>query len=116
MPKTFDNITKSTERALQVWLILIGKAYNHQTMTYIELANLMGYNDARPIRNFLIPIMNYCDQNDLPPLTVLVVSKEKGTPGTGLTTVDNPDLDRQRVFNYNWYNLYPPTPEEFQNI
>jgi putative restriction endonuclease len=116
MPKTFDNITKSTERALQAWLILIGKAYNHQTMTYIELANLMGYNDARPIRNFLIPIMKYCDQNGLPPLTVLVVGKGSGTPGTGLTTVDNPDLDRQKVFNYDWYNLYPPTPEEFDNV
>lgn len=113
MPTSFDNAS-THERALQVWQILIGKAHNRQTMTYSELASLLGYSDARPIHHFLNPIMRYCDQNALPPLTVLVVQKGSGSPGEGLTTTVDAAADRQRVFAYNWYNLHPPTPDELK--
>lgn len=37
-----DNPTIST-RAVQIWQILVGRAHNRQTITYLELARLMHY-------------------------------------------------------------------------
>lgn len=112
--RKFSENSSAPQRALQAWQILISKAANRQTITYIELAKLMGYTDARPMSQILDPIMKYCDQNGLAPLTALVVSKERGAPGDGLTTVKDIDADREKVFGYDWYALVPPTPEEFQ--
>jgi hypothetical protein len=114
MIKKFSENSNNPERALQVWQILIGKAYNRQTITYIDLAKIIGYTDARPIPNILNHIMCFCDQNNLPPLTALVVNKGTGAPGEGLTTLKNPDSDRERVFNVNWYDLVPPTPDQLR--
>lgn len=54
---------------------------------------------------------DYCQQNQLPPLTVIVVNQKTGLPGEGLTDVEL-NADREAVFNYDWFNLYPPSPEE----
>lgn len=113
MAKKFSDDSNRPKRALQIWQILIGKAYSRQTITYIDLANMIGYTDARPVSGILHLIMNYCNQNDLPPLTAIVVNKNTGAPGDGLSTVKNLDSDREDVFNYDWYALVPPTPEEF---
>lgn len=59
--------------------------------------------------------MYYCDENGLPPLTALVVKKDKGVPGTGLTTPKNLDAQREQVFRYKWFRNIPPTPQEFRN-
>lgn len=115
MATKFSDRATNPMRALQVWQILIGKAHNRQTITYIALANVIGYSDARPVPNILDHIMKYCEQNNLPPLTALVVSKSSGAPGEGLTTLRHPDADREEVFNYDWYGLIPPTPDEFQS-
>jgi hypothetical protein len=114
MVRTFSDSSNNPSRALQVWQILIGKAHNRQTITYIALANMIGYSDARPIPNILDHIMRYCVQNDLPSLTALVVNKGTGAPGDGLTTLKDPDADREEVFNFDWYALIPPTPDEFR--
>lgn len=115
MVKQFSADSSNPNRALQVWQILISKAHNRQTVTYINLANMIGYSDARPIPNILELIMRYCDQNRIPPLTALVVNKGTGIPGNGLTTLKNGDTDREEVFNYDWYSIIPPTPKEFEN-
>ena len=58
--------------------------------------------------------MHFCEQNNLPPLTVLVVGKRTGKPGQGFSTGSG-DLhaDRARVFDSDWYGIFPPTPDEF---
>lgn len=98
MVKKFSDDSTGPGRALQIWQILIGKAHNRQTITYGALANMIGYSNAQPIPNILNYIMKYCDHYDLPPLTALVVNKESGAPGGGLTTLRDLDADREDVF------------------
>ena len=106
---------KASIRALQAWQYLIGKAYNRQTIRYPDLAGLMEYKDNRPLTPILGHIMFFCAENNLPPLTILVVNVD-GTPGAGFTDADPDDFhrERERVFNFDWCGLVPPTIEEFK--
>ena len=106
---------KSSERGLQIWTVLCGCALNRQTITYKQLANLIGMGAgtlARPLGH----VMKYCDKNKLPALTSLVVKTGGGRPGSGLTTVTSNQMDkmREKVFQYNWYELLSPTVEELE--
>lgn len=112
MIKYFDSDPTRPERALQVWIILISCAYNRQTLTYSDLAERIGYQDLRPVGQVLDYVWVYCQQNDLPPLTGLVVSKNTGLPGGGMG--DYTLADQEIVFTYNWYNIVPPSPDEFE--
>jgi hypothetical protein len=99
-----------SERALQIWQVLLGLAHNRQTITYEKLAELIDMgNIAVSLIQPLGSLMNYCKTNDLPPLTILVVQKHTGIPGQGLTTVEELNKDREAVFNYEWYKLKPLT-------
>jgi hypothetical protein len=115
MVKSASTGEKSAIRALQAWQYLIGKAYNRQTIRYGELAKQLGYSDSRPLSSILGHIMFYCQQNELPPLTIIVVSKD-GTPGEGFTDADPNEFHRRRedVFNYEWYAIAPPSIEQFR--
>lgn len=97
-------------RALQIWQILIGKAHNRQILTYGMLAKMLGLKGAEILAQPLGHIMWYCQQNNLPPLTILVVNQDTGLPGKGLTGT-RLDADRESVFRYDWYSLVPPTPD-----
>jgi len=111
--KTFDSIRTVESRAVQIWQILVGLAYNRQTITYEKLSKLLRYKGPGTMGHVLNPIMNYCKLNGLPPLTVLVVGKYLGVPGGGLITVKDADSEREQVYEYDWYNLYPPDEPEF---
>ena len=111
--KTFDSIRTVESRAVQIWQILVGLAYNRQTITYEKLSRLLGFKRPGTMGQFLNPLMRYCKLNGLPPLTVLVVGKYLGVPGDGLITVKDADLEREQVYDYNWFNVYPPDETEF---
>ncbi|MGJ4886401.1 hypothetical protein [Bradyrhizobium sp. HKCCYLRH1065] len=101
-------------RAIQAWQILIGMAKNRQTTTYQGLSVLMfGKEAAGVLAQILGHIAFYCMDNDLPPLTSIVVDKGRGTPGHGFP-IEAPSLDqrREQVYAYNWYDVYPPSEEE----
>lgn len=112
MATRFDAIRTDEFRGLQIWLILIGKAANRQTMTYGQLAEVLGFKGAGTMAHMLGHVMFYCQLNNLPPLTVLVVNQETGLPGEGLIGAEL-NADRERVFRFKWYDLMPPTPNEF---
>jgi len=103
-----------SQRAMQIWQILIGAAHNRQTLTYGEVADLLEFKGAGVLAQFLGPIMNYCNAEHLPPLTCLVVNQEKGLPGSGLSTVGNLPTDREAVYQTNWYALVPVQVAEFE--
>ena len=114
--KFFHEDSTVYNRAMQIWLVLIGMAHNRQTMTYGALARTLGYTSqgAQFVTRLLDPVMRYCQENNLPPLTVLVVNSETGKPGAGLSTLEDIDKDRARVFNHDWFHICPPTKGEFE--
>lgn len=116
MLRRFSENSRNPLRAVQIWQILVSKAHNRQTMTYGDVADLIGYGGASPIGGILGYIMVYCDKNDLPPLTVLVVKNDTGLPSYGLSTSADYHSDREKVFNYNWYDIIPPSEEEFEEV
>ena len=81
-------------------------------MTYGELADLMGFGGAGTIGWPLDYVLCYCVIHQLPPLTTLVFNQDTGLPGTGLK-FDDWQADCERVYQFNWYGLVPPTPQEF---
>lgn len=114
MYKTFNDNPTHPKRALQIWQILISKAANRQTLTYKMLSQLLGFKGAGTLAPILGHIMYYCKHHQFPPLTVLVVNQTTGLPGDGLITTDNLHAEREQVFNFDWFGLYPPSPEELQ--
>lgn len=121
MPEYFDDQTelKASWRAVQLWQILIGCAYNQQIITYGQLADILGYKGAGVFAQLLGRIMYYCEDNDLPPLTSLVVNQSEGEPGDGMeveSKYKSVDAARMKVFAEYWYGIIPPSAEEFENV
>ena len=69
-----DNEMKRSERALQIWQILISAAHNRQTLTYQIVGEITGMGSGTQSQT-LDMIMRYCKRNNLPPLTSLVVQR-----------------------------------------
>lgn len=107
-------------RAQQVWLILTGAAEHRQTITYLDLALRMGFNEnSRHITpQFLDPVAQYCHRAGLPPLTVLVVSERTGHPGPGIDPFiprgSTYEAERERVYQEDWYSMMVPSRNDFR--
>jgi hypothetical protein len=99
------------ERAIQIWHMLVAAARNRQTLTYKLVSEVTGAFPAA-LGEILAYLMRYCEQGNLPPLTVLVVQTGTGKPGDGLLTSADHDADRERVFEFNWYRLRPPSVDD----
>ena len=112
MAQRFAEIHSGETRALQIWQILICKAANRQTITYGQLAKILGFKRAGTVGNMLGYILAYCPAHDLPPLTALVVNRQTGLPGKGFT-IENVSVEQERVFRFDWFSLMPPTPDDF---
>ena len=93
--------------------MLVGAAHNWQLLSHKLLASFIGMGPGT-LAHPLGTVMRYCERNQLPPLTVLVVNSGTGRPGEGLVTVDQSrrDIDRERVFAYPWYKRLPPAVED----
>lgn len=114
----FSDDASYATRALQIYLILIGAAHRRQTLTYGQLAELMGYEQAAGVlAGMLNRVMDWCNNNGLPALTAIVVNNISGIPGSGLGTVENNDFpaEQQKVYKYSWYLIFPPTLDELGN-
>jgi hypothetical protein len=112
--KKFNPSSNHPDRALQAWQILVGKAMNRQTITYKGLSQLMYKKDAAGVLDKILGhVAFFCSDNKLHALTSIVVGKGRGTPGRGIP-VDPKLMDRKRekVYDYDWYNVYPPTPTQ----
>ncbi len=103
-----------SERAMQVWQILVSAAQNRQTITYGQIADHLEFEGAGVLAQILGCIMSYCDSKGLPPLTCIVVNQTTGLPGAGLTTVENLPRDREAVYNQKWFAMYPVQISNFE--
>ena len=102
------------QSALAIWTILIGAARIRQTLTYSMIAELLGYQGSGVLSQPLDLIMQYCSRNSLPPLTALVVNQTTGQPGSGLSTLEELNSDRERVFNHPWFQMIPMRTEDLE--
>jgi len=112
MVKRYGRRDKHEMRAQQIWPILISLAHNRQIITYKRLAYLVGIGGPGVLgKGPLDRIANYCIQNDLPPLTSLVVNEKTGLPGNGIP-VKKAATQREVVFNNPWFKIVAPTPDQ----
>jgi hypothetical protein len=120
-PKRFFEESNIEVRMIQSWLVLVSRAHNHQTITYAELTRLMRGKTAPPIVREgqwkglrLGQLYTYCAERGLPILPVIVVTKETGLPADMAPYYPNerngpePNAEREKVFNYDWFALHPP--------
>ncbi|MFW3613161.1 hypothetical protein [Billgrantia antri] len=103
------------QRSSQIWSLLICAANERQSYTYGGIADILGFGGAGTMAQFLGPIMWLCEDNDWPPITVLVVNQDTGLPGQGLSTLEEVNTDREDVFNFDWFSVEPPQIEDFAN-
>ena len=112
--KKFNPSSNHPDRALQAWQILISAAMNRQTLTYKGLSQMMYRKDAAGVLDKILGhIAFFCSDNKLPALTSIVVGKGRGTPGADIPVKPKVmDREREKVYSYDWYNVYPPSPKQ----
>lgn len=83
---------------------------NRQTVTYEILSELMYRKKAQGVLAAVLGhVAFYCKDNNMPPLTAVVVGKWPGKPGQGLPADPGKiDKERERVYRFDWYNVRPP--------
>jgi hypothetical protein len=99
---------------MQVWSILVFAACQQKKVSYDFISKLIGV--PRPgIGQFLFSIYHYCEQNDLPPLTSIVISHVTGRPAEDVFPEDLDLFESQSMtFVYNWQSLHAPNAEDFK--
>lgn len=101
-------------RAQQTYLILIGLARNGKTTTYGEVAAIMGNMPPIAVSYPLKHIMYWCRERELPSITELVLSADRKLPSGGVTPSAQHESEKQKIFEFNWYDVIPPTTEELR--
>ena len=96
------------ERAQKAWIKLVELAKTHEKCTYKEIGDFIGIHH-RTVRYALELIQNYCLNNKLPPITILVIN-QTGNPGTGFIAAEEKDFVQKtnEVFNYDWNRVENP--------
>ncbi len=96
------------ERACRAWPILTKRAKTRSTITYGELGEALGVHH-RAIRYVLGVIQDYCLEEKLPPLTILIVNSS-GMPGTGFIAFDLENFEEglEKVYDFDWSGLDNP--------
>lgn len=107
---------------IQAWVILINKARSRQTITYGELSQLMfGKPEPRNSLMRLGHLYTYCEEHGLPILPVIVVTKKTGLPADMAPYYPNkpdgpePNAERAKVFNYDWFAIHPPCERDLHD-
>ncbi len=95
-------VVNQLERAFRAWPILIEVARHRNTITYGELGAKLGIHH-RAVRYVLGILQDYCLEENLPPLTILIVNGS-GKPGTGFIAYDLSRFEKGLavVWDWNW--------------
>ena len=101
------------QRSMQVWSILVFAASQQRLVSYELVAKLIGV-PTPAIGRFLFPILHYCDQNNLPPLTSIVISHVTGKPGAGFPGNLDVFESQSCTFVYDWLSQQAPNAEAFE--
>ncbi|GHT80139.1 hypothetical protein FACS1894130_10820 [Spirochaetia bacterium] len=96
------------EKAKNIWLYLIECSNNKQLYSYKDIGNRVELH-WRMVGRALEPIQKYCLDNNLPPLTILVVNSSK-KPGVGFIAAKSDEIDQKtkEVYNFDWSKIDNP--------
>ena len=109
--------SSSSGKVVKTYLILVGMAMRRETTQYGLIAKETGVASQAVGGLCLDPINRYCQANNFPYLTSIVVSKDTGEPG-----VNYPGAraslyrDREKVYEFPWLDYAPPTIEESDSL
>ncbi len=96
------------ERASRAWPILTTHAKKRSTITYGELGQALGVHH-RSVRYVLGVIQDYCLEEKLPPLTILIINAS-GMPGSGFIAFDLNNFEEglEKVYDFDWGAMENP--------
>lgn len=127
--KRFEPGDRVYVQAQQIWLILMAfvmmraksNPRSSQTITYGELAELMGHPNRQAghiLGRQLGIVGKFCILNDVPPLNAIVVNQVTGVPGDEvvLRTGRNVAQEQKEVLKYDWFTLRIPTTGTFRKV
>jgi len=100
----------ASERAAQIWPILVLCASRRETLTYDLLGRLVGV-PAPGLGQLLEPIQSYCLLEGLAPLTAIVVNQTTGLPGDGFIGASDVPRAQADVYARDWLRDAPPDAE-----
>ena len=115
MPRMFATEHSRGNRTLQVWLVLISKASIRETITFGEVADLMHFGHAQGVPYYLSGINQYCEENELPRLTCLVVNQKTERPTYAFPGVSDIKDAWEGVWKFDWFSIIPPNPQELED-
>ena len=103
-------------KVVKTYLILVGMATRRQTIPYNYIAQETRVA-ARAVGGLCLdPISLYCQANNFPNLTSIVVNKETGEPGNSYVPRETLYRDRERVYDFPWLDYAPPTFQELRSL
>lgn len=106
---------ETADRAAQTWRVLKFLALNGRTVTYSDLATLIGLpGHQRQMGRYLFPLLRYCRRHKLPTLTIIVVRSWTGKAGFVPDYVADEREERSRVMAHNLNAVRDPEAEELE--
>jgi hypothetical protein len=115
-------------QAQRIWLILVAfvsspmrRSDDDKTITYGELAVLMGYADRRAghmLSRQLGIVGEFCRLNNLPALNSIVVNQTTGVPGEDVLLRDGRTVKQEQrdVMRQDWFQFGVPTTGTLRKV
>jgi len=99
---------------LRAYLVLMGCAADRQTVTYDDLARRIDRGGPNLLARPLELVTRWCQRHNVPAIASLVVEQATGLPAPGFAVVSKDEIPREqeRVWDFDWYGIVPPTIEE----
>ena len=102
-----------SERAAQIWPLLVHCALHRQSLTYDLLGKLIGV-PRQGLGQLLEPIQSHCILNGFPALTSLVIGQSTGMPGEGFIGAADVPAEQALVFSWSWLEGTPPNGDALE--
>lgn len=103
-----------SERAAQIWPLLVHSALHRQSVTYDLLGKLIGV-PRQGLGQLLEPIQSLCILKSFPALTSLVIGQGTGVPGEGFIGAADVPAEQARVFSWSWLETAPPNADALES-
>lgn len=102
-----------SETANQMYPLLAHAATHRQTLTYGQVAHMVGEPVANRIGGPLGRILNWCRDNGHPPLPIIVINSLSGLPSLE-SYGSAEDIAQATALTHatDWYTIKPPTIQE----